>query len=1516
LVMAREDAVIRIVTEGEERLSRVQNSLRGLQGVLDRLNSTPLALDDERMRRIVNITDEAGNKIANAQNLISAAMSRIARYANEQANLNDIQRNTIAGLKEQAAAFGQVASNAKIGEQVFRDAIVARERLLGKATRGDQERLKVLKEYYETERLVSRGGQERSVNLGLEELTRQQRIAFGTGSLASLKAFRSELERVLELVGPASPIKAGVTDILSQTQARIESLAPAKTPAPVKRAILASSLEDPVSVQKKRFEFYERQELVFRKIERVAQNINKVTLDEISRASLLLKLDEARLRAREGGLAFARETAKEIDRETRDLVKAHYAQKRAADQQFLTTSYMENQYEIGQKIKQQAADKIYTENRLAGIFDRQLTKLKTIQTEYTTAGLKGVKTGDTRQTLEQEISQLESGTIQPSLRNVDILGERIKRYEGILRSARALQALEKAIEAQGEVSTNQTEDKARIELRRLNLLNAATNLEGRMIGLGGKGVQLSSERAQLEALVLEIQNAQNTATQRGNIELAQRLSVLRNFVRTQEVANATEQGAGQTKMLGGVRAKFNEMFPKGPGGRRQVTEQGFENIALGAGFPLMFGGGPGTVAGGLLGSFVGSGFGGQILGGAIGQIIDQAVISVKNLNDAFLTAGDSYSQLRQTGLQFTAELERQVMAAKSIGDFERARQIQAGPMLQMGDVGGIGVSGTAAAVGVLQNAWNGVYKTVALTVGILGSPFIALLGLILRIVQGIFGVVNLVLTGLGTLILKIPGLKKMIDDSNESILDGNAAYQDQLAELNKQSDELSRILSTKSKIFQITAGTVGTSKENFEIEKRRGEQIQRQADLEAKIQEIRRKAPLTKGGEAKANEIIAKERTKFLMEEFSIAANNAQSLFQEVQSHNREIALAKIDLEKQVRDMQRESAEQQRAINLETARKVEDMMLDRQGKELDFIKRRRDLEIDAAKVAAQEASSQRQFASILAGTSAQDSLLNTTLDALDAWKIGRDQVENDARDKQMKLQLDLKRMDIEMQRYREDSALRIAKINFDSQRKIADMNQRINRQNDEVERKRFSMRIEAAKAEIITIQSQAAADKAKVLLFAGTNTIASQLQADQLNMAMDIADLVRGNASKLLQILGAIRPAAPIANVGQLPTLTMDTGAATAQYEQTRQMVNQNEQQLAANQKELDLRKNNLELGEKIRNNAAEYVKTLNQANDENSKSLRIQDMYRNNLARGILPDLAEQLAQQDDLFNAQAKSFRETYNALVKFNEIAKDPAITKIIADLKEVGGAMATAYDTMQAATEARFSPKARIADARMRIRESVLELQDPTNQFIMAMDAVAKIEEDLYRLTNPVYQLVDAANAMGSAFSNSFKGVISGSMSAQEALANFFQRTADHFLDMAAQILTQQVVLKLIGFGLNILNPFSSSVNLGGGFAGAEAIGAAGARAMGGPVTGGLPYLVGEKGPELFVPGSSGKIVPNHQLGSGDISVMVNVDASGSSVQGDDQKSSELGRVIATAVQQELLKQKRPGGILTR
>lgn len=62
-------------------------------------------------------------------------------------------------------------------------------------------------------------------------------------------------------------------------------------------------------------------------------------------------------------------------------------------------------------------------------------------------------------------------------------------------------------------------------------------------------------------------------------------------------------------------------------------------------------------------------------------------------------------------------------------------------------------------------------------------------------------------------------------------------------------------------------------------------------------------------------------------------------------------------------------------------------------------------------------------------------------------------------------------------------------------------------------------------------------------------------------------------------------------------------------------------------------------------------------------------------------------------------------------------------------------------------------------------------------------------------------------------------------------------------------------------------------LGGAIFGSSKI--AGMRASGGGVAAGVPYVVGERGAEVFVPQSSGYIVPNHQAGNRPISFVMNV-----------------------------------------
>ena len=76
------------------------------------------------------------------------------------------------------------------------------------------------------------------------------------------------------------------------------------------------------------------------------------------------------------------------------------------------------------------------------------------------------------------------------------------------------------------------------------------------------------------------------------------------------------------------------------------------------------------------------------------------------------------------------------------------------------------------------------------------------------------------------------------------------------------------------------------------------------------------------------------------------------------------------------------------------------------------------------------------------------------------------------------------------------------------------------------------------------------------------------------------------------------------------------------------------------------------------------------------------------------------------------------------------------------------------------------------------------------------------------------------------------------------------------------------------------------------------------------------LMGEAGPEAIMPlrrGRNGRLGVESS-GGGTTNVNVNVDASGSSVQGNSAQASQLGKAIGAAVQTEILRQKRPGGLL--
>ena len=153
-------------------------------------------------------------------------------------------------------------------------------------------------------------------------------------------------------------------------------------------------------------------------------------------------------------------------------------------------------------------------------------------------------------------------------------------------------------------------------------------------------------------------------------------------------------------------------------------------------------------------------------------------------------------------------------------------------------------------------------------------------------------------------------------------------------------------------------------------------------------------------------------------------------------------------------------------------------------------------------------------------------------------------------------------------------------------------------------------------------------------------------------------------------------------------------------------------------------------------------------------------------------------------------------------------------------------------------------------------------------------------------------------------SNLREAINGSKSFGEAMSNVLNNVKNKLIDLALN-------KAISGIG----NAISGGKGFGGGF-----LSGLFGKERGGRVNAGGAFVVGERGPEILQMGSKGgNIIPNSQIGGGGDSVTnmvtVNVDASGSAVQGSTTDAQQLGQVIGQAVQAQLIKEKRAGGLLT-
>ena len=234
-----------------------------------------------------------------------------------------------------------------------------------------------------------------------------------------------------------------------------------------------------------------------------------------------------------------------------------------------------------------------------------------------------------------------------------------------------------------------------------------------------------------------------------------------------------------------------------------------------------------------------------------------------------------------------------------------------------------------------------------------------------------------------------------------------------------------------------------------------------------------------------------------------------------------------------------------------------------------------------------------------------------------------------------------------------------------------------------------------------------------------------------------------------------------------------------------------------------------------------------------------------------------------NDRFDAQQK-FDETkrINAFTYSLEQANDQYIfqTKLIglnAQVQEIANVKRKNFLAVeQQIWDAEQSGTKLTADTQQRLRDEAVK---STAVMIKAIEARWEAERSwetgvTKALNNYIDTVSNAAAQSERLFTNAFKGM-------EDALVSFVQTGKLDFKSLANSIIADLIRIQIQNSIMKPLAQATSGMSLSGMFSSAGNFLSGLFKADGGPVAGGQPYIVGEQGPEWFVPNGAGTIVPN-------------------------------------------------------
>ena len=193
---------------------------------------------------------------------------------------------------------------------------------------------------------------------------------------------------------------------------------------------------------------------------------------------------------------------------------------------------------------------------------------------------------------------------------------------------------------------------------------------------------------------------------------------------------------------------------------------------------------------------------------------------------------------------------------------------------------------------------------------------------------------------------------------------------------------------------------------------------------------------------------------------------------------------------------------------------------------------------------------------------------------------------------------------------------------------------------------------------------------------------------------------------------------------------------------------------------------------------------------NKNKDKIAFEKEYARLIQQGSTPAAAKQAIE----LQKQLKQLDRTYDKLIERLDV--EVLSLKASIEKARAEGATEEALKGQIAALEEIERKIAGLEGKKEGAEGAINEALAPKSDREVLEEYLTKLQGQLNDLMNPANQLIGLAETLGGAFSESFKGLVTGSMTAQQALANLFQRTADHFLDMAAQMIAAQLKMQAV------------------------------------------------------------------------------------------------------------------------